>query len=139
LNAIIIGTQNGLVHAFDRDGRLKGTFQVGRAAVSDLLIDAEGVKAAYCAGRLTLFDGTRISATIELPEYFAELEACGSGVLVWKSNAVWLVEPSGRVQLAATTDRPIRGCWGHATGFYVLAGELASFHVRPEPTPRRRP
>jgi hypothetical protein len=137
-HAIIIGTQDGLVHVFDRDGRLQQTFQVGRTAVSGLLIDAYGIKAAYCAGRLTLFEDARIGATIELPEYLAELEACGSGVLAWKSNAVWLVEASGRVQLAATTDRPIRGCWGHATGFYVLAGELASFHARPQPTPRRR-
>jgi len=38
------------------------------------------------------------------------------------------------VQLVAETDRPIRGVWGHSGGFYVLAGELSSFQVRPRPT-----
>ena len=36
--------------------------------------------------------------------------------------------------LVAETDRPIRGVWGHSGGFYVLAGELSSFQVRPRPT-----
>jgi hypothetical protein len=130
-NVIAAGVQNGLVHVFDWDGSLKETFQVGEAAVADLLVTPAGLRAAYCAGQLTVFSGGRISAVTELPEYFAELSDCGDRVLAWKSNSVWVVEDSGRVQLAAETDRPIRGAWGHSNGFYVLAGgELSSFQVR---------
>ena len=112
---------------FDREGALQQSFQVGETAVSDLLASRGALDAAYCAGRLTLFKRGRVSATAELPEYFTELTGCGSGVLAWKGSSVWLIDPSGRVQLAAQSDRPIRGVWGCATGFYVLAGELASF------------
>jgi hypothetical protein len=66
-----------------------------------------------------------------LPEYFVGLAECGVGVLAWKFNSVWLIEPSGRVQLAAQAACPIRGVWGHATGFRVHAGGgLASFQRR---------
>jgi outer membrane protein assembly factor BamB len=126
-NAIMTGTQDGFVHVFDREGALQQSFQVGETAVSDLLVSRGALNAAYCAGRLTLFESGRVSATAELPEYYTELTDCGSGVLAWKWNSVWLVDPSGRVQLAAQSDRPIRGVWGFGTGFYVLAGELASF------------
>jgi hypothetical protein len=139
-NLIAIGTQNGLVHVFDWNGSLQRTFHVGETAVSDLLVTPTAVKAAYCAGRLTLFDKGRITASTELPENAAELSHCGSGVVVWKSKSVWVVEPAGRVQLAAETDRPIRGVWGHSSGFYVLAGELSSLQVRPAEVQRgRRP
>ena len=127
---IAVGTQNGLVHVFDWEGSLKRTFQVGDTAVSDLLVTGAGLRAAYSAGRLTLFDLGRISASTEMPDYSAELSDCGNGVLAWQSKSVWLVESSGRVQLVAETDRPIKGVWGHSAGFYVLAGELASFQVR---------
>jgi len=130
-NAIIVGTQDGFVHVFDREGVLQRSFQVGETAVTDLLAGGGGLKAACCGGRLTLFDKGRVSATTELPEHFAELETCGNGVLAWKLKSLWLVDASGRVQLAAESDRPIRGVWGCATGFYVLAGGLASFQVRP--------
>ena len=103
-------------------------------AVRDLVITPRGPKAASSAGRLTLFDAGRISASIEMPDYFAELGDCGSDVLAWQAKSVWLVKSSGRVQLVAETDRPIRGVWGHSGGFYVLAGELSSFQVRPRPT-----
>jgi hypothetical protein len=136
-NMIAAGTQSGLVHVFDWDGSLKRTIQVGETAVSALLVTAGGLRAAYCAGRVTLFDGGRITGSTELPEYFAELGDCGTGVLAWRSKSVWLIEASGRVQLAAETDRPMRGVWGHPSGFYVLAGELASFRVRPTEAGRR--
>ena len=84
----------------------------------------------YGAGRVTLFDGGRISGSTEMPEYSAELAECGTGVLAWQSKSVWLIESSGRVQVVAETDRPIRGVWGQSGGFYVLAGELSSFQVR---------
>ena len=71
-----------------------------------------------------------MSATTELPEYFTELRDCGSGVLAWKSNSVWLID-RGRVQLAAEAARPIRGVWGCPAGFYVLAGELSAFAGAP--------
>ena len=133
-NVIMAGTQDGLLHVFDGHGSLKRTFQVGETAVCDLLITPRGPKAASSAGRLTLFDAGRISASIEMPDYFAELGDCGSDVLAWQAKSVWLVKSSGRVQLVAETDRPIRGVWGHSGGFYVLAGELSSFQVRPRPT-----
>jgi hypothetical protein len=88
-------------------------------------------------GRVTLFDGGQISGSTEMPECVVKLGDCGRGVLAWQSKTVWLVEPSGRVQLVAETDRPIRGVWGHDSGFYALAGELASFRVRPTETGRR--
>jgi hypothetical protein len=107
---------------------LRKTFHAGDGPVSELLVDAGGLKASHCAGRLTLFDEDGITGTTELPEYFVDLAECGIGVLAWKFNSLWLIEPSGRVQLAAQASRPIRGVWGHATGFHVLAGgELASF------------
>ena len=137
LDSVVAGTQDGFVHVFDRDGSLKQTFQVGRTVITDLLVDAAGPRAACCAGRLTLFDGSRISGTAEMTEYYAKLEACGMGVLAWKANEVWLVQPSGRVQLVAEAERAIRGCWGHANGFYVLAGDLASFRIRSQPAPGR--
>ena len=99
-------------------------------AVSELLVTTGGLRAAYCAGRLTLFDGGRISGSTEMPEHSAELGDCGVGVLAWQSNSVWVVESSGRVQVVAETDRPIRRVWGHSGGFYVLASELSSFQVR---------
>jgi hypothetical protein len=129
-NVIAAGTQSGLVHVFDWDGSLRRTFQVGETAVSELLVTTGGLRAAYCAGRVTLFDGGRISGSTEMPEYSAELAECGTGVLAWQSKSVWLIESSGRVQVVAETDRPIRGVWGHSGGFYVLAGELSSFQVR---------
>jgi hypothetical protein len=132
---IALGTQNGLVHIFDREGAVRMTFHVGDGPVSELLVNAEGLKAAHCAGRLTLFDEAGVTGTTELPEYFVELAECGIGVLAWKFNSVWLIEPSGRVQLAAQTSCPIRGVWGHATGFHVLAGgELASLQRRVAPS-----
>jgi hypothetical protein len=91
-------------------------------------VNAEGLRAAHCAGRLTLFDEEGITGATELPEYFVALAECEFGVLAWKFNSVWLIEPSGRVQLAAQASCPICGVWGHTTGFHVLAGgELASF------------
>ena len=125
-NVIAMGTQDGLVHVFDWNGSLKRTFQVGKTAVSELLVTGRGLKAAYSAGSLALFDATRITASIEMPVNWAELGDCGAGVLAWQSKSVWLVESSGRVP-----DRPIQGVWGHSGGFYVLAGDLASFQVRP--------
>ena len=99
---------------------------MGETAVSDLLVVAGRLKAAYCAGRLTLFERGMVSTAVELPEYFAELTDCGSGVLAWRSKSVWLIDGSGRVEVAAEADRPIRGVWGYPTGFYILAGELAA-------------
>jgi hypothetical protein len=127
-----IGTQDGLVHRFDSEGILRATYRVGEASVEEVLVSASELKAAYCAGRLTQFAKGRVSSTTELPEYFVNLAECGNEVLAWKSNALWLVETSGRVQLAAESVRPIRGVWGHGTGFYVLTGELASFQTAPE-------
>jgi hypothetical protein len=125
---IALGTQNGLVHIFDREGGVRKTFHVGDGPVSELPVNGEGLKAAHCAGRLTLFDAEGVTAATQLPEYFVDLAECGIGVLAWKFNSVWPVEPSGSVQLAAQTSCPIRGVWGHATGFHVLAGgELPSF------------
>ena len=40
-NTILIGTQDGFVHVFDREGTLQRTFQVGKAAVSDLLVSGQ--------------------------------------------------------------------------------------------------
>jgi hypothetical protein len=88
------------------------------------------LKAAYCPGRLTQFEEERISAVTELPECFTEIAECGRGVAVWKGNELWVVEASGRVALAVETGRPIRGVWGHSSGFYVLAGTLASLQQR---------
>jgi hypothetical protein len=125
---IALGTQNGLAHIFDREGVVRRSFHVGDGPVSELLVDSGGLKAAHCAGRLTLFDSEGVTGATELPEYFVALAECEFGVLAWKFNSVWLTEPSGRVQLAAQTSCPIRGVWGHAAGFRVLAGgELASF------------
>jgi hypothetical protein len=72
-----------------------------------------------------------VSATTDLPEYFVDLAECGNGVLAWKSNGLWLVEASGRVELAVETARPIRGVWDHGAGFCVLVGDLASFQTAP--------
>jgi hypothetical protein len=125
---IALGTQDGLVHLFDRQGTVRTTFHVGDGPVSALLVNGEGLKAAHCAGRLTLFNAEGVTGATELPEYFVDLADCGIGVLAWKFNSIWLIEPSGRIGLAAQASCPIRGMWGHATGFYVLAGgELASF------------
>ena len=125
---IVVGTQNGLVHVFSREGMLRKTFHVGDGPVSEILVTTEGLKAAHCAGRLTLFDAEGITGETELREYFVALAECEFGVLAWKFNSVWLIELSGKVQLAAQASCPIRGVWGHATGFHVLAGgELASF------------
>ena len=129
-NVIAVGMQNGLIHIFDWEGSLKRTFQVGDTSVSDLLVTAGGLQAAFSAGRLTLFDAGRISASTEMPDHSAELSDCGNAVLAWQSKSVWLVETSGRVQLVVETDRPIQGVWGHGSGFYVLAGDLASFQLR---------
>jgi hypothetical protein len=126
----VIGTQDGLVHCFDREGILRATYRVGEASVEEVLVSASELKAAYCAGQLTQFRDGRVSATTELPEYFVNLAECGNGVLAWKANSVWLVEASGRVAMSAESARPIRGIWGHGTGFYVLTGELASFQSR---------
>jgi hypothetical protein len=93
---------------------LRRTFQVGEAAVSDLLVSSGGPKAANCGGPLTLFDRGSVSGTIEMPEPFADLTSCNDSVLAWRSNSLWLVEPTGNVRLAVETDRPIRGVWGHA-------------------------
>ena len=130
-NTIVVGTQDGFVHIFDREGTLERSFQVGETAVTDLLVVAGGLRAAYCAGRLTLFERGMVSTAIELPEYFAELTDCGSGVLAWRSNSVWFIDRSGRVKLAAEAARPIRGVWGCPAGFYVLAGELSAFAGAP--------
>lgn len=127
---IVTGTQDGLVHVFDWEGTLKQTFQVGDSAVSDALVTADGLRAAYSAGHLTLFEDGRIGPSTQLPEYFAELTDCGRGVLACSGKSVWLVESTGRVALAAESDRPIRGLWGHSSGFYALAGDLSSFQVR---------
>lgn len=127
VDAIIAGTQDGFVHVFDREGSLRRTFQVGDAAVSDLLVMGGGPKAAYCGGRLTLFERGGVSGTVELPEAFADLTGCGDHVLAWRSNSLWLVEPTGKVRLAVETDRQIRGVWGNGAGFCALAGELTSF------------
>jgi hypothetical protein len=125
---IVVGVQNGLVHVFSREGMLRKTFHAGDGPVSALLVTGEGLKAAHCAGRLTLFDEEGVTGATELPEYFVDLRECGVGVLAWKFNSVWLIEASGRVQLAAQSSCPIRGVWGHAAGFHVLAGgELVSF------------
>jgi hypothetical protein len=130
-DSMVVGTRAGFVHVFDGQGTLQNTFQVGSSAVSDILVSAQGMKAAYCGGRLTLFEdsGKRISTTTELPEYFANLTDCGAGVVVWQQNLLWCVAPSGRVQLAAEIDRPIRGAWRHSTGFNTLAAELTSFRL----------
>jgi hypothetical protein len=128
---IVVGVQNGLVHVFSREGSLRKTFHAGDGPVSELLVTAEGLKATHCAGRLTLFEEGGVTGATELPEYFVDLAECEFGVLAWKFNSVWLVEASGRVQLAAQTSGPIRAVWGHDTGFHVLAGgELASFRRR---------
>jgi hypothetical protein len=126
----VIGTQDGRVHCFDREGAVRATYRVGDASVEEMLVSATELKAAYCAGRLTQFEDGRVSATTELPEYLVNLAECGNGVLAWKENSVWLVEASGRVAMAAESALPIRGVWGHGTGFYVLTGELASFQSR---------
>jgi hypothetical protein len=126
VDAVIAGTQDGFVHVFDREGSLRRTFQVGDAAVSDILVIDGEPKAAYCGGRLALFKGGGVSGTVELPEAFADLTACGDYVLAWRSNSLWVVEASGKVRLAVETDRPIRGVWGKGAGFWVLAGELTS-------------
>jgi len=68
-------------------------------------VSGEGLKAAYCGGRLTLFDAGRIVGTTELPAYFAELADCGAGVLAWNQNTIWLVDRSTRVQ-STPRDRP---------------------------------
>jgi len=115
-NAIAVGTQDGLVHLLDREGSLKRTFQAGDSAVADLLVTAAGLRAAYCAGRLTLFEAGRITATAEMPDYFGELGDCENGVIACQSKSVWLVESSGRVRMVAETERPIRGVWAHSGG-----------------------
>jgi hypothetical protein len=116
-NVMLAGTQDGFVHVFDRQGTLNQSFQVGETAVSDLLTSAGELKAACCAVRLTLLEHGRISGTVELPEYYVELANCGKGVLAWKSNSLWLVDPSGQVRLTAETDRPILGRGGMPAGF----------------------
>jgi hypothetical protein len=103
---IVVGVQNGLVHVFSREGMLRKTFHAGDGPVSELLVNGEGLKAAHCAGRLTLFDEEGVTGATELPEYFVDLAECGVGVLAWKFNSVWLIEPSGRVQLAAQAACP---------------------------------
>ena len=135
--SIVVGTQDGFAHEYDREGALRQSFRVGDAAVCEVLVEGEGLKAAYCGGRLTLFDAGRIVGTTELPAYFAELADCGAGVLVRNQNTIWLVDRSARVQSVLETDRPIRGAWGHGTGFYALAAELVSFQLR-SPAGRRR-
>jgi hypothetical protein len=137
--AIVVGTQDGFVHEYDLKGAFRLSSRIGDAAVSDLLVGERGLTAAYCGGRLTLFDASRITGTTELPEYGMELAECGAGVLAWKRNAVWIVDASGRVQLSLETARPIRGAWGHATGFYAVASELVSFQLPSQAgSPRNR-
>ncbi len=96
------------------------------------------VKAAYCGSRITVFDAGRIIGNNELPEYTAELADCEAGVLAWKRNSLWLVDRSAKVHLSLETDRPIRGAWGHAAGFYALAAELVSFQPSSQAGRRRR-
>ena len=79
--------------------------RVRDAAACEVLVGGEGLKAAYCGGRLTLFDAGRIVGTTELPAYFAELADCGAGVLAWNQNTIWLVDRSTRVQ-STPRDRP---------------------------------
>ena len=44
-NVIAAGTQDGLVHVFDREGSLKETFQVCETAVSNVLLIPKCLKA----------------------------------------------------------------------------------------------
>jgi hypothetical protein len=136
--SIVFGTQDGFVHEYDREGTLRQSFRIGDAAVSEVLVRGEGLKAAYCGGRLTLFDAGRIVGTTELPAYYAELADCRADVLVWNQNTIWLVDGSARFQSALETDLPIRGAWGHAAGFYALGAELVSFQLRSPARHRRR-
>ena len=102
-----VGTQNGTAHVFDGNASLMQSFQVGDAPVSQVVADGEGLRAAYAGGRLTLLRRGRVTGSVTLPEYFAELMVCGDYILVWRWQSAWLVNETGRVVWAATAERRI--------------------------------
>jgi hypothetical protein len=125
-NSILVGTQDGFLHAFDGRGKLQRTFQVGEAAVTEILLDDGGLRAACCAGEITFFERGQISGSTVLPEYFVDLAGSGEFVLAWRWKSVWLLDQTGTVRWAAEVRRPIHSCWGNGGGFCLLAGQLLS-------------
>jgi hypothetical protein len=122
----LVGSKDGFLHAFDGRGKLQRTFQVGEAAVTEILLHEVGLRAACCAGEITFFERGQISGSAVLPEHFVDLACSGEFVLAWRWKSVWLLDRSGTVRWAAEVRRPIHSCWGNGGGFCLLAGQLLS-------------
>ena len=76
---------------------------------------------------MTLLRQGRVTGSVTLPEYFANLTPSGDSMLAWRWKAAWLVGETGRVVWSATMERRITSAFGEADGFCLLAGQLASF------------
>ena len=132
-DTVLAGTSGGRACFFDLEGKFLGDCGVGNdPARASAALGAGG--AVYCGGVLTLFDQRCPIATVQLPEYYAELVAQGSNVLVWAWARAWLVSGRGDVLWNATFPRRIRAAFADQRTFSILAGPLYRFHVRSLPS-----
>ena len=122
-DTVLAGTSGGRACFFDLEGKFRGDCEVGEGPALAFAVLGT-VVAVYCAAVLTLLDGRRSVASVQLPEYYAELVAQGCNVLVWAWERAWLVSSRGDVLWSATFPRRIRAAFADHRSFSILAGPM---------------
>jgi hypothetical protein len=124
-SAVGIGTSRGEVYLCDHAGKVQAChLQLGRQAVSSVILRHGHLDAAFCYPRLYRFGGGSPVASEDIEEYFVDTVPHGDDVLVCGWKTMWLFGRDAQLKGRMRFERKIDGVAACGCETLVLSGSL---------------
>jgi hypothetical protein len=120
--AVYVGTYDGQVLEWSREGHPEKRMRVGQGPVWNLCMDGGGLRAAQCGDTAICFQQGAMSGKSRHAGQRPSVVALEEGLVLWTGPEMWTVDGWGVVRWAARFAKPIVGCVAAAGGFTVVAG-----------------
>ena len=125
--AVVVGSSQGRIYTFDRNGKLVTARIVGDGTVRVAIRPDGTVGAAWCNDALLFFHQNQIVNAAEAVGWPNALTMFGDDVVLWRQNEIKVINHHGRLLWSVEFSKSITHVVAHGDMLVCAAGVLAAF------------